>query len=96
MTTATPVETVSSSSPSVKLGPAKAVVAAVLGALAALGQDVTMYLAYLPLRHDPNRRAISDGAVDLGEAWALVGAVLGGAGLTGGLTWATPTSVTKR
>jgi hypothetical protein len=82
MTTATPVETVSSSSPSVKLGPAKAVVAAVLGALAAA----------VPLAVS----AISDGAVDLGEAWALVGAVLGGAGLTGGLTWATPTSVTKR
>lgn len=73
-------ETVPSSSPKVTLGNSKAVVAAVVGGLAA-GSAALL-------------QALSDGAVDLGEFYVILGAVLGGAGLTGGTTWAKSTDVT--
>ena len=73
-------ETVKSSSPAVTLGPAKAVIAAILGAL---GAAVPLGIA-----------AIADGAIDLSEGWGILGALLVGAGVIGGGTWLTPTKVT--
>lgn len=73
-------DTVKSSSPAVTLGPAKAVIAAILGALGAA----------VPLAIN----ATADGVLDLGEGWAIVGALLAGAGVIGAGTWLTPTKVT--
>lgn len=75
-------ETVSSSSPKVTLGPAKAVVSAILGAL---GAAVPLAIA-----------ATADGAIDATEGWGILGALLVGAGVIGGGTWVTPTKVTAR
>lgn len=74
-------ETVSSASPVVHLGPAKAVIAAVLGAL---GAAVPLAIA-----------AVSDGALTLDEGWGIAGALLAGAGVIGGGTFLMPTSVTR-
>lgn len=81
MTTNTPVETVSSASPSVKLGPAKAIVSGILGAL---GLAIPVAVA-----------AVADGAIDLTEGWNIIGALLAGGGIIGGGTWLTPTSVSR-
>lgn len=75
-------ETVSSSSPKVELGKSKAAVAAVAGAIVTGGGVFVT--------------AISDGAITLEEAWLVIGALLAGAGLIGGGTFATPTSVTRK
>lgn len=72
----------SSSSPAVTLGPQKAIVAAIAGAVVAGGTALIS--------------AVSDGAIDVGEAWTIVGAILAGAGLTGGSTYAKSTDVTIR
>ena len=72
--------TVDSSSPKVELRPAKAVVAAIVGGVVAGGSVLLS--------------ALSDGALGLGEIWQVVGAVLAGAGLTGGVTYGKSTSVT--
>lgn len=74
-----PGETVKSSSPAITLGPAKAIIAAVLGAL---GAAVPLAVA-----------AIGDGTLDLTEGWGIVTALLVGAGVIGGGTYLTPTTV---
>jgi hypothetical protein len=73
-------ETVTSASPKVTLGPAKAIIAAILGAL---GAAVPLAIA-----------ATADGAIDLNEGWGILGALLVGGGIIGGGTWVTPTKVT--
>ena len=75
-----PGETVSSSSPKVTLGNSKAVIAAVVGGVAA-GAAALL-------------QALTDGAIDIGEFYVILGAVLSGAGLTGGATYAKSTTVT--
>lgn len=73
-------QTVSSSSKAVTLGPAKAVIAAILGGL---GAAVPLAIA-----------AIGDGSIDVSEGWGIVTALLIGAGIIGGGTFVTPTKVT--
>lgn len=73
-------QTVLSSSPKVTLGPAKAVVGAIAGAVVAAG-PITL-------------EAIADGAIDLGEIWSIIGALLVGAGLVGGSVFAKSAKVT--
>lgn len=73
-------ETVPSSSPKVTLGNAKAIVAAVVGGLAAGAASLLT--------------ALGDGVIDLSEFYVILGAVLVGSGLTGGSTWAKSTDVT--
>jgi hypothetical protein len=70
---------ISSSSPKVQLGKHKAVIAAVVSAIGAGASALTV--------------ALSDGAIDLAEAWTIIGAILAGGGLTGGLTYVQPTTV---
>ncbi len=79
MSGTTPRE-VSSSSPAVKLGPAKAVVAAIAGAVVAAGPLVI--------------EAVSDGVLDIGELWSIIGALLVGSGITGTATYLKSTKVT--
>lgn len=73
-------DTVKSSSGAVTLGPAKAWIGAILGALGAA----------VPLAIN----AIADGSVDLAEGWGILGALLVGGGIIGGGVWLTPTKVT--
>ena len=73
-------DVVLSSSPKVTLGPAKAVVGAIAGAVVSAGPLVL--------------EAIADGAVDLGEVWSIIGALLVGAGLVGGSVFVKSTKVT--
>lgn len=73
-------ETVTSDSPKVTLGPAKAVVAAIGGVVT----SVAVWLTTAPL---------SDGALDLNEGIALVIAVLAGLGVPGIGTYVTRTTV---
>lgn len=74
--------TIPTSSPSIKLGAHKAVVAAVAGALvAALGVLVG---------------AIDDGAIDLAEAWQILSAGLVGSGIVGSSTYLKSTTVTLK
>lgn len=75
-------ETVSSSSPKVSLGPAKAVVAAAAGVVTA----VSVWLTGAPL---------ADGAIDLNEGISLTLAILGGLGVPGIGTYLAPTNVTR-
>lgn len=71
--------TVSTSSPAVDLGPHKAIVAAVAGGLVAAGSSLVT--------------ALSDNLVTPAE-WITAGiALLVGAGLVGGPTWAKSTTV---
>jgi aconitase B len=77
-----PVLVASSSSPRVELGPAKGIVSAVLGAIVTAAPIAVT--------------AVSDGAIDLGEAFAIVAGLLAGAGLIGGATYLTPTQVTVK
>lgn len=76
-------ETVSSASPKVELGTAKAVVAAVGGVVTALAMWLT---------GDP----FADGALDLGEGIALLFAVAGGLGIPGLGAYLAPTKVTGK
>lgn len=76
-------ETVSSSSPKVELGPAKAIIAAAGGVVTAL----SVWLTTAPL---------ADGALDVNEGIALVIAILGGLGVPGIGTYLTPTRVTSK
>lgn len=73
-------ETVESSSPKVTLGPQKAVIAAVVGGISA-GAAALL-------------QALTDGSIYIGEFYVILGAVLAGAGLTGGTTFAKSTTVT--
>lgn len=75
-------ETVSSASPAVELGKSKAVLAAVAGGIVAAGG---VFIT-----------AISDGAIDLGEAYGIIGAGLAGAGIPGFAAFLTPTTVTRK
>lgn len=75
-------ETVTSDSPKVELGKAKAIVAAVSGLFVAVGPVLTV--------------ALADGAIDLNEGIALGIAVLVGLGVPGLGTYVTPTSVTRK
>lgn len=75
-------EAVSSASPKVELGKSKAVVAAVAGGVVAAGG---VFIT-----------ALTDGAIDLGEAYAIIGAGLAGAGLPGFAAFLAPTTVTRK
>lgn len=75
-------ETVSSASPAVELGNSKAILAAVTGGIVAAGG---VFLT-----------AISDGVIDLGEAYGIIGAGLAGAGIPGFAAFLAPTSVTRK
>lgn len=74
-------ETVTSDSPKVELGNSKAVVAAITGGVVAAGGVLIT--------------AISDGAIDLGEVYAIIGAGLAGAGIPGFGAFFTRTTVTR-
>jgi hypothetical protein len=76
-----PGETVTSDSPKVTLGPAKAIVAAVGGVVTSL----SVWLTTGPF---------NDGALDLNEGIALVIAILAGLGVPGIGTYVTRTKVT--
>ena len=78
-----PGETVTSDSPKVTLGPAKAIVAAAGGVVS----SVAVWLATGPF---------ADGALDLNEGIALVIAILAGLGVPGIGTYVTRTTVTAR
>lgn len=75
-------EEVTSDSPKVTLGPAKAVVASVAGVVTAVG----VWLSAGPL---------ADGAIDLNEGIGLTLAILGGLGVPGIGTYLTPTTVKR-
>lgn len=75
-------ETVPSSSPKVELGKSKAILAAAAGGIVAAGG---VFLT-----------AISDGALDLGEVYGIIGAALAGAGIPGFAAFLTPTTVTRK
>lgn len=70
---------ISTSSPKVSLGKHKAIVAAIVSGVVAAGSVLLS--------------ALSDGAIDIGEVWAIVGAGLAGAGLAGPATYVQPTTV---
>lgn len=76
-----PGETVSSASPKVTLGPAKAIVAAIAGVVS----SVAVWLTTAPL---------ADGALDLNEGIALAIAIGAGLGIPGIGTYVTNTKVT--
>lgn len=78
-----PGESVTSASPKVELGPAKAIASAVGGVVTA----ISVWLLTAPL---------ADGALDLNEGIALVIAILGGLGVPGIGTYLTPTRVTVK
>lgn len=75
-------ETVSSSSPKVELGPAKAIVAAVAGLAVAVGPVLAA--------------SLGDGALDVNEGITLLVAVLVGLGVPGVSTYLVPTKVTAK
>lgn len=75
-------ETVTSDSPKVELGPAKAIVAAIGGLFVAVGPVLTV--------------ALADGAIDLNEGIALGVAVLVGLGVPGVGAYVAPTKVTRK
>lgn len=77
-----PGETVTSNSPKVDLGPAKAIVAAVGGAL--VGGLTAL------------STALADEVVTSGEWTTIALAVVIGSGIVGGATFIAPTSVTAR
>lgn len=75
-------ETVTSDSPKVELGKAKAVFAGIAAVAVSVGTVLTASLA--------------DGAIDLNEGIALGLALLGGLGVGGLGTYAVPTKVTRK
>ena len=75
-----PGETVKSSSPAVTLGPAKAIVAAILGAILTAGAVILQAVS-------------NDGAIDVNEGIAIVLAIAAGAGVPGLGTYIAPTTV---
>ena len=74
-------ETVTSDSPKVSLGPSKAIVAAITGAVVTAGGVILQAVS-------------NDGAIDLNEGIAIVLAILAGAGVPGIGTYVTRTKVT--
>lgn len=76
-------ETVKSDSPKVELGPAKAIIAAILGAVVTAAGVILQAVS-------------NDGGIDLNEGIAIALAIAAGAGVPGLGTYLVPTKVTAK